>query len=96
MEVGSYLNWAYASDCMDRMVVSSADIRRTDFAFTTSLKSYMKPTGNMAKGMARFHEKNQLMFAEVRGACAFIAPYIETSPYRPYDLIEIIFTDSRT
>ena len=98
MEVGSYLKLAYASDCTNTYVISSADLRRTDFSFTTSITSFIKPLGYNAVGEAQVKAKDQILdvFSKstfIPGVCAYT--YIESSPHRSEDLIEIIFTDSR-
>ena len=92
MTRGSHLYWSYASDCTNRDVTSTCDLRNTDFEFNTSITSYVKPRGWNSYGEGRLSSNNQVLTVRSKGNCG--QTYIEDSPYRSEHLIQIQFVQS--
>ena len=92
MTVGSYFSWAYASDCVGRYATSLSDLRTTDFKFDTRVTSYMQPRGWDASGNGKLSSNNQVLTVLSKGWCGHT--YIENSPYRSKDLIQIQFVEN--
>ena len=90
MREGNYLYYAYASDGSLRgLVTSYADLSGTDFAFTPSITSYIENRGYIASGGGTLSSNNQILTVTSMGYCGHT--YIENSPYRSENLIQIVF-----
>ena len=94
MTRGSHLYWSYASDCTNRDVTSTCDLRNTDFEFNTSITSYVKPRGWNSYGEGRLSSNNQVLTVRSKGNCG--QTYIEDSPYRSEHLIQIQFVQNNS
>ena len=90
MQEGNYLYYAYASDCsVQAYAASYADLSGTDFAFTPSITSYIQNRGSLASGRGTLSSNYQILTVTSLGSCGHT--YIENSPYRSENLIQIVF-----
>ena len=94
MYVGSYLAWAYASDCKRAWATSRCDLTNTGFEFDTSITSYVQSKGWQASGEGRLSSNNQVLTVRSKGYCGHT--YIENSPYRSEHLIQIQFVQNNS
>ena len=90
MEVGTYVRYTMAMDCTGFTYATSyAHLGATDFAFSPSITSYIVARGYNAKGSGFLSSYNQLLTVKSMGYCGHT--YIENSPYRSENLVQIEF-----
>ena len=86
----TWLVWTKAYDCTYyHWSTTTADLTITDFAFNSSITSYIVPQGYMHSGDGTLSSNNQTLTVRSKGYCG--STYIFDSPYVSEDFIQIQF-----